>query len=86
MTKPTDRRGEARDTRYSPCLIRDENGQLHQGVIGDTGSGGVQIVDASELLQVGQKVRVFSLPASINTDGYIAWRHKQAAGVAFVAE
>jgi hypothetical protein len=84
MTTPNDRRGKARETRYSPCLIRDETGRVFHGVIGDVGSGGVQIIDAADL-QVGEKVRVFSLPASINASGCIAWRNKQAAGIEFLS-
>ena len=52
-------------------------------MIGDAGAGGVQLIDA-ETLQVGQKVRVFSLPASINESGCVAWRRSQAAGIVFL--
>ena len=83
MTTPYDRRSEARQVRYSPCLIRDEAGHIFQGMIGDAGAGGVQLIDA-ETLQVGQKVRVFSLPASINESGCVAWRRSQAAGIVFL--
>lgn len=84
MTTPYDRRGQAREVRYSPCLIRNNTGRIYQGVIGDAGKGGVLIIDAADL-QVGEQVRVFSLSASVNSAGTIAWRNKQSAGVEFLA-